>query len=63
MKMVIYQKEQKIIYELDDSIKKSYTLLGDGKPIISPEKIKITGAKTDIDRIGAGIRFSSNGTQ
>ena len=47
----IASKEQKIIYELDDSIKKSYTLLGDGKPIISPEKIKITGAKTDIDKI------------
>lgn len=47
----IASKEQKVTYDLAENITNNYTLLGDGKPIISPEKVKITGAKSDIDRI------------
>lgn len=47
----ISSKEQKVTYEIADNITSNYTLLGDGEPIISPEKVKITGAKSDIDRI------------
>ena len=47
----IDSKEQRITYDLAEDITSHYTLLGDGKPIISPEKIKITGAKADIDRV------------
>ena len=47
----IASKEQKITYELAEDITSHYTLLGDGQPIIEPEKIKITGAKSDIDRV------------
>lgn len=44
-------KEQKVTYEIDKSFSDKYTLIGDEKPIISPEKIKIYGAKSDIDRV------------
>ena len=44
-------KEQRISYEMDESITKHYTLIGDKKPVISPEKITISGVKTDIARV------------
>lgn len=47
----VASKEQKISYVIAEELLNQYTLLGDGKPIISPEKITITGAKTDIDRV------------
>lgn len=50
-------KEQKVTYEIDESITKKYTLLGDQKPIITPEKITISGAKTDIDRVSEAKVF------
>lgn len=47
----IDSKEQKIIAEISKDITDTYTLLGDGKPVITPEKIKITGPKSEIDRV------------
>lgn len=47
----VASKEQKVSYVISEELLNKYTLLGDGKPIISPEKITITGAKTDIDRV------------
>ena len=47
----VASKEQKVSYVISEELLNQYTLLGDGKPIISPEKITITGAKTDIDRV------------
>lgn len=47
----VASKEQKISYVIAEELLNQYTLLGDGKPIINPEKITITGAKTDIDRV------------
>ena len=47
----IASKEQKVTYEIAEDITSSYTLLGDGKPIISPEKVMITGAKSEIDKV------------
>lgn len=47
----IASKEQKITYEMAEDITSSYTLLGDGKPIISPDKVRITGPKSGIDRV------------
>ena len=47
----VASKEQKVGYVISEELLNKYTLLGDGKPIISPEKITITGAKTDIDRV------------
>lgn len=44
-------KEQRVTYEMQDSITKHYTLIGDKKPVISPEKITIVGPKTELDRI------------
>ena len=53
----IDSKEQRIIAEISKDITDNYTLLGDGKPIITPEKIKITGAKSDIDRVSEAKVF------
>lgn len=53
----IDSKEQRIIAEISTDITDNYTLLGDGKPVITPEKIKITGAKSDIDRISEAKVF------
>lgn len=50
-------KEQRISYEIDESITKQYTLIGDKKPIINPEKITISGVKTDIDRVSEAKVF------
>ena len=47
----IESKEQRVTYEIAEDITSQYTLLGDGKPIISPEKIIITGAKSEIDKV------------
>ena len=47
----IASKEQRINYVIAEDLLNQYTLLGDGKPIINPDKITITGAKTDIDRV------------
>ncbi|MBE6023115.1 MAG: hypothetical protein E7231_07765 [Cellulosilyticum sp.] len=47
----IGSKEQKITYQLAGDIVSQYTLLGDGQPIISPEIVTITGAKSQIDRV------------
>ncbi len=47
----IESKEQRVTYEIAEDITNQYTLLGDGKPIISPEKIIITGAKSEIDKV------------
>lgn len=47
----VASKEQKVSYVISEELLNKYTLLGDGKPIINPEKITITGAKTDIDRV------------
>lgn len=54
-------KEQKVTYEIDDSITKKYTLIGDKKPVISPEKIQITGVKSDIDRVSEAKVFITAG--
>ena len=53
----IDSKEQRITAEISADITNSYTLLGDGKPVITPEKIKITGAKSDIDRVSEAKVF------
>lgn len=53
----IDSKEQRITAEISADITNSYTLLGDGKPVITPEKIKITGAKADIDRVSEAKVF------
>lgn len=50
-------KEQKVTYEIDESITKKYTLLGDQKPVINPEKITISGTKSDIDRVSEAKVF------
>ena len=50
-------KEQRIIAEISTDITDNYTLLGDGKPVITPEKVRITGAKSDIDRISEAKVF------
>lgn len=47
----IASKEQKVEYVISDDLLNKYTLLGDGKPIISPNKVTITGAKSDIDKV------------
>lgn len=47
----IANKEQRVTFELDQSITKQYTLLGDGLPVINPDKIKIMGTKSEIDRV------------
>lgn len=47
----IDSKEQKLTYEIAEDITSHYTLLGDGKPIISPEKVIITGPKSELDRV------------
>ena len=52
-------KEQRISYEMDESITKQYTLIGDKKPVINPEKITISGVKTDIDRVSEAKVFIS----
>lgn len=44
-------KEQRVTYEIEEGFNKKYTLIGDEKPSISPEKITITGSKTDIDKV------------
>lgn len=53
----IDSKEQKIIADISEEITDKYTLLGDGKPVITPEKIRITGAKSDIDRVSEAKVF------
>lgn len=53
----IDSKEQRITAEISADITNSYTLLGDGKPVITPEKIKITGSKSDIDRVSEAKVF------
>ena len=53
----VASKEQKISYVIAEELLNQYTLLGDGKPIINPEKITITGAKTDIDRVAEARVF------
>jgi len=57
----IDSKEQRIIAEISTDITDNYTLLGDGKPVITPEKIKITGAKSDIDRVSEAKVFIGTG--
>ncbi|MBP3888134.1 MAG: hypothetical protein J6F30_10930 [Cellulosilyticum sp.] len=47
----IDSKEQKVTYEIAEDITSHHTLLGDGKPIISPEKVIITGPKSELDRV------------
>lgn len=47
----IANKEQKVTFELGEDITTQYTLLGDGQPIVSPDKIKIMGTKSEIDRV------------
>lgn len=53
----IDSKEQKVTAEISKDITDKYTLLGDGKPIITPEKIEITGARSDIDRVSEAKVF------
>lgn len=53
----IESKEQKVTYEIGDDITSHYTLLGDGKPIISPEKVIITGPKSEIDKVAEAKVF------
>lgn len=53
----IDSKELKIGAEISKDIKDKYTLLGDGKPVITPEKVKITGAKSEIDRVAEAKVF------
>lgn len=50
-------KDQRVTYEIDKSITETYKLIGDGKPVISPEKVTISGKKTDIDRVSEAKVF------
>ncbi len=47
----IDQKEQKVNYKISEDLTDTYTLIDDETPVISPGKVIITGAKTDIDRV------------
>ncbi len=47
----IEQKVQKVSYELANSLTDTYTLIDDEVPGITPNKVTITGPKTDIDRV------------
>lgn len=47
----IDQKLQKVTYEMSKDLTDTYTLIGDGVPVITPDKVTITGPKSDIDRV------------
>lgn len=47
----IGQKLQKVTYEIAKDLTDTYTLIGDGVPVITPDKVTITGPKSDIDRV------------
>ncbi len=47
----IEQKVQRVNYELATSLTDAYTLIDDEVPGLTPNKVTITGPKTDIDRV------------
>ena len=47
----IDQKLQKVTYEIAKDLTETYTLIGDGVPVVTPDKVTITGPKSDIDRV------------
>lgn len=53
----IDQKLQKVTYEMSKDLTETYTLIGDGMPVITPDKVTITGPKSDIDRVSEAKVF------
>ncbi len=53
----IDQKLQKVTYEMSKDLTDTYTLIGDGVPVITPDKVTITGPKSDIDRVSEAKVF------